>query len=1376
MACWHPSRRSISLSLIAPALYLCASLAVAQTQSTTQSSTSENTPCKTMRCVTSAERQAAAVRAASRRAAAMSTQNITRAAQHFAVTSTPGGTPDYFGIYPNYANSPFPTMTSTGTVGGIRKFVDTLAGLGPQNANNLGQYIPVAVAINNPDGTPKYAGSDYYEIAVKDYQQQLHSDLPGTTQLRGYADLAGDGKAHYLGPLIIAQKDKPVRIKFTNQLAPNSSFFMPVDTSVMGAGMGPNGAAAGNYSPNRAELHLHGGATPWISDGTPHQWITPVGETTAYKKGVSQQNVPDMPNPGDGAATYFYTNQQSGRLMFYHDHSYGITRLNVYAGEAAGYLLTDPVEEDLISGTNVSGVNPGLKKVLPDLGGVYHYGIPLIIQDKTFVPSPTQLAAEDPTWNWGALGNLWFPHVYMTNQNPDDSQGFNAMGRWDYGPWFWPPLTTVAQGGTLINGAVPCPSAVNPNQTCPGTPNPSLVPEAFMDTPLINGVAYPVLKVQHRAYRFRILNASNDRSLNLQLYFADSTIPAGAPGYGTEVKMVPAVADSSYPATWPTDQREGGVPDPTTAGPAMIQIGTEGGFLPAPVVLPNTPIGYNYNRRDIVVLNVSNHTLLLGPAERADVIVDFSGVPDGSKLILYNDAPAPVPAFDTRYDYYTGDPDQTSTGGAPPTLPGYGPNTRTMMQFQVSGGSGTAFDVTALNAALPKAYAALQPPPIVPESAYNPVYNASYPDTYSTIQATSLTYTPVDSDSQVTTPVRSKAIQELFELNFGRMNATLGTELPFTNFNTQTTIPLGYVDPPTEILSNGQTQIWKITHNGVDTHAIHFHLFNVQLINRVGWDGAVRPPDANELGWKETVRMNPLEDAIVALKPVLPTVPFAIPDSIRLLDPTSPEGSTGQFTNVDPFTNNPTTVLNTMTNYGAEYVWHCHLLGHEENDMMRPMSVGQGPLAPVLSAIGTGNDQVDLSWVPGSADQTGFRVERTDPASEVFTTLATIKDPTVTTYSDSSVEPSGTYSYRVFAVNSFGDSPASNIRVVSLDALGNVESDPTLVITADSKSKTYGSGNPALTGSVYGLLPGAEVTVSYKTAATATSSAGTSYAIIPALSDPNHKLFGYNLILNNGTLTVTTAPLIIGADNQTRMFGMANPTLTGAMTGVINNDGITVSNSTAAVASSPVGSYPIVSTLADPNNKLSNYSVTNTPGVLNINYYQLSVTPTLTIQQGRSGTATIMMTPINGFTGTVTFSCGALPVATTCSFTQPKLTGIVQNTPVSTVVTISTIGPNGTLALNQNSPSPLKPLYGALGISAFGMILWGGKRKRLVVAGLLISMAFAVFLLMPGCGGKSTIKTPIGATTVTINAMASATGAPNAAPNQQVQIAVTVTP
>jgi hypothetical protein len=60
---------------------------------------------------------------------------------------------------------------------------DELPGLGPEAANNLGQYIPVA----KPD-TPTYPGSDYYEIAVVEFEEKMHSDLP-PTKLRGYVQL-----------------------------------------------------------------------------------------------------------------------------------------------------------------------------------------------------------------------------------------------------------------------------------------------------------------------------------------------------------------------------------------------------------------------------------------------------------------------------------------------------------------------------------------------------------------------------------------------------------------------------------------------------------------------------------------------------------------------------------------------------------------------------------------------------------------------------------------------------------------------------------------------------------------------------------------------------------------------------------------------------------------------------------------------------------------------------------------------------------------------------------------------------------------------------------------------------------------------------------
>lgn len=256
---------------------------------------------------------------------------------------------------------------NTVVTGGMRKFVDTLPGLNAPN--NLDQAIPVAV----PD-TTTYPGSDYYIIELGQYTAKMHSDLPPTT-LRGYRQAGGE--FHYLGPAIVAQKDRPVRILFRNLLptSEGGNLFIPVDTTVMGSGMtasghefmeanpemvdpqnpmcsGPDKAmmvAAGHcYADSRATLHLHGGITPWISDGTPHQWITPAGENTTYPQGVSVVPVPDMGdtgNPTDGEMTFFYTNQQSARLMFYHDHAWGITRLNVYAGEAAPYIITDATEQ-----------------------------------------------------------------------------------------------------------------------------------------------------------------------------------------------------------------------------------------------------------------------------------------------------------------------------------------------------------------------------------------------------------------------------------------------------------------------------------------------------------------------------------------------------------------------------------------------------------------------------------------------------------------------------------------------------------------------------------------------------------------------------------------------------------------------------------------------------------------------------------------------------------------------------------------------------------------------------------------------------------------------------------------------------------------------
>ncbi len=1011
-------------------------------------------------------------------------------------TMDPGGIPHYFGPYPNYANSPMPmgsitnltlvsgggnytagttvsitdvygtgsgatatiqvvngsvtnlTLTSGGTsytaprvsffdingtgagatatiggtlTGGIRKFMDTLPGLTAAGVNNNGQYIPVAipdttsyppggvgytsaptVTITDPYGTGATAtatvaggtitlvtitnggsgysdgpvvkfsgggatvqalgkatvvngvitgitllGCDYYEIELGEYNEKMHSDLPNTT-LRGYRQTnTADptvSQFHQLGPLILCQRDRPVRIRFINNLPTGTGgdLFVPVDFTLMGAGMGPlaMNTTPGTpvyYTQNRAVIHLHGGDTPWISDGTPFQWTTPAGENTDYKTGASVYNVPDMPdggpNPAQGVLTLYFTNDQSSRLMFYHDHAHGITRLNVYAGMAAGYLLTDQVEQDLMSGTNYTGVNPTNATLLPG------YGIPLVIQDKTFVDADT-IAFQDPTWNWGTTppvprtGDLWYPHVYVPNQNPADPGGVNAFARWPYGPWFWPP--TVTEFGPVANPYYDPVNAPWEPAQIPGVPNPSAVAEAFMDTAVVNGALYPTMTIEPKAYRLRILNAANDRFVNLQLYVADPDVVTADGRNNTEVRMVPADVNASWPVDWPT-------------------------------------------------------------------------------------------------------------------------NTRTVMQIKVAASPVAApYNVAALNAAFAKTaskngvFESSQEDIIMPDSRYNTAYNANFPvDTAVRIyQYASHTFQNL-TGSSVTLPIVSKAIHDEMGAAFdeyGRMSGFLGVEQQPPIFGNQNMYFYGYLSPPIDILNDtvsgvpvgvleDGTQIWKITHNGVDTHPIHWHLVNLQLINRVGWDNIIRVPDDNELGWKETIRVSPLEDTIVAVRAHVPPVPFDVPNSLRPIAPTEPlginlKGGPGGLGFVDP-QGNAVTVVNKMVNYGQEYVWHCHILAHEEMDMMHSLIFATTPDAPsnlVATNISPNSTRmVNLTWDDNSVVETSFSVFRGPTSSGPWETIAQVQSLTgpgrggVAYYTDTTGVPNTSYFYQVIAGNTVGD-------------------------------------------------------------------------------------------------------------------------------------------------------------------------------------------------------------------------------------------------------------------------------------------------------------------------------------------------------------------
>jgi len=608
-----------------------------------------------------------------------------------------------------------------------------------QPLRQFGVDIPIARSV----GVDRY-GADYYEIAMRQYTDTLHPHLPATT-LWGYGNAADKSRDfRHLGGAIIARSGRPVRVRWSNELPPVHP--LPVDMSLVSPYLG-----VGDPAVNRAAPHLHGGLVPWTSDGGPFSWFSPNGKKQV--KGPSCVNwLPDK--NGKLTDDYWYPNMLSARMLWYHDHAVGITRLNAYAGLASGYILGDDAEDNLMG----------------QLGITAERQIPLAIQDKVF----------------NSDGSLWYPSTYDTQ--------FFALG----------------PGKTL--------------------PTPSLVPEFWGDTMLVNGTAYPFLEVKRGLYRFRVLNACNTRVLNLRLCFAQ-------------------------PGGYPNDAE----PDEKSVGPALRVIGTEGGFLDGTLA----PQGVVYAGK------MNDPGLVLAPGERADVLIDFSAVPAGSRLILHNDAPVPYPGGTPFADFYPGN----KALPVPPT-PGFGPNTRTLLQFKVD--SGTASGLPAGGTwTLPASRPPLQ---------------------------------TVDKPREV-------ALWETVD-EYGRLAQNLGT----------IATAMALTDPATEVVQAGTVEVWKLFNLTADTHPIHFHYFNVRVLSRQAcmitkggtpqFTGKAYGPEPVELGWKETVRSNPGECL---------TLLVDIPKTTGL----APAGVT--------IPNSPRMAIEKIE--GAEYVWHCHILEHEEHDMMRPLIV-----------------------------------------------------------------------------------------------------------------------------------------------------------------------------------------------------------------------------------------------------------------------------------------------------------------------------------------------------------------------------------------------------------------------------------------------------
>jgi 6-phosphogluconolactonase (cycloisomerase 2 family) len=243
---------------------------------------------------------------------------------------------------------------------------------------------------------------------------------------------------------------------------------------------------------------------------------------------------------------------------------------------------------------------------------------------------------------------------------------------------------------------------------------------------------------------------------------------------------------------------------------------------------------------------------------------------------------------------------------------------------------------------------------------------------------------------------------------------------------------------------------------------------------------------------------------------------------------------------------------------------------------------------------------------------------------------------------------------------------------------------PPLKVVIDDATRVYGDPNPVFTGTITGLRGTDVITATYSSPATPGSPVGT-YPILAALIDPAGVLDNYNLILTNGTLTITPAPLSVTADNASRVYGDPNPLFTGTILGIKNGDNITATYTSIATAASPVGTYPIVASLIDLTHKLGNYTVTTTDGVLTITPAPLTVTAASASRLYGNANPVFTGTIVgikNGDAITATYSSPA--TVTSDVGTYPIIPTLVDPTLKLSNYTVTSI--NGVLTIN---PTPL---------------------------------------------------------------------------------------
>lgn len=611
---------------------------------------------------------------------------------------------------------------------------------------------------------------DYYEIAVRQFQQEIVPGKMTTVWSYGSVNAPGTvdqgGSFNYPAFTIEAKWRTPVRVKWINDLSPTGPHLLPVDQTLHWANppglpdRDSRGSDPTSYTGAVPIItHVHGAHTHEESDGYPEAWYLPAGASQPYTVGTKYDEFKAkfLANYGEswqpGTATFQYDNDQRATTLWYHDHTLGMTRLNVYAGPAGFYLLRGGPDDEVLDSKNSQPATlPGPAPALGDRRGMDYYEIPIVIQDRSF----------------NADGSLFYP---------DNRAFFEGLDPADLDIPFIPDIACGDYSDV----------------------SPIWQPEFFGNTMVVNGRTWPYLKVEPRRYRLRLLNGCNSRFLILKL----------------------------------------------DAGLSFTQIGADGGFLPAPV---------------------TQGDLLLGPAERADVIVDFSSQAVGRKVILRNVGP------DEPFGGGTPDVDFDASDAG---------TTGQVMQFEVVAPRRRGSAVRG--GPRGQSHTSVGPGSHAPDDS-TPVERLVLP-TITRLGPSSLTrditLNEEESSSVFVSEVGGKIVLDCDDgAPFGPTSALLGT---------MGAGPLLWMDPVTENPATGATETWAIHNFTEDAHPIHIHLVQFEILGRDG-----RGPEPGETGFKDTVIAYP-----------------------------------GEVTRVKA-----------RFDYPGLFVWHCHIIEHEDNEMMRPYRVG----------------------------------------------------------------------------------------------------------------------------------------------------------------------------------------------------------------------------------------------------------------------------------------------------------------------------------------------------------------------------------------------------------------------------------------------------